>query len=68
LDIVVTVNGKETQLAQAMTIAEYLASRELKVRLVVVELNGEIINRADYPSISLSAGDQIEIVHFVGGG
>jgi sulfur carrier protein len=51
-----------------MSIADYLASRELKDRLVVVELNGEIIKRTDFPSVKINAGDEIEIVHFVGGG
>jgi sulfur carrier protein len=64
----VTINGKEEPHAAGMTIADYLASRELKDRLVVVELNGEIIKRTDFPSITIKAGDEIEIVHFVGGG
>ncbi|MFL5761769.1 MAG: sulfur carrier protein ThiS [Thermomicrobiales bacterium] len=51
-----------------MTVASYLSLRELNDRLVVVELNGEIIRRTEFPSVTISAGDQIEIVHFVGGG
>jgi sulfur carrier protein len=51
-----------------MSVADYLVSRELKDRLVVVELNGEIIERTDFPSVTINAGDEIEIVHFVGGG
>jgi sulfur carrier protein len=66
--IIVTINGKEVQLPGQMTVSAYLASRDLKDRLIVVELNGMILNRSEFASVLLSAGDQIEIVHFVGGG
>jgi sulfur carrier protein len=66
--VVVTVNGKEESLPGGISIADYLVSRELKDRLVVVELNGNIIKRTDFSSVTINAGDEIEIVHFVGGG
>ena len=68
LSIGVKINGKDVQLPAQMTVSDYLASRDLKERLVVVELNGTILNRIEFPSTVISAGDQIEIVHFVGGG
>jgi len=37
-------------------------------RRVAVELNMEILPKADYETTALSDGDRIEIVHFVGGG
>ena len=68
ISICVKINGKDMQLPAQMNVSDYLASRDLKERLVVVELNGTILNRAEYSSTVISAGDQIEIVHFVGGG
>lgn len=68
MEISVMINGKEASLPPGMTVASYLSLRELNDRLVVVELNGEIIRRTEFPSVTISAGDQIEIVHFVGGG
>ncbi|TGV00349.1 sulfur carrier protein ThiS, partial [Mesorhizobium sp. M00.F.Ca.ET.186.01.1.1] len=35
---------------------------------VVVERNGEIIDRSLYEQTPIADGDRIEIVHFVGGG
>lgn len=35
---------------------------------VAVELNGNIIPRANFKETSLSDGDSLEVVHFVGGG
>jgi len=35
---------------------------------VVVEVNLKILKRAEHASTMLKDGDQVEIVHFVGGG
>jgi thiamine biosynthesis protein ThiS len=33
-----------------------------------VELNGEVIRRADHPATPLKEGDRLEVVRLVGGG
>lgn len=64
-----TVNGEERELPAGSSIADLLRAHELDPRMVVVEHNREILRDRDgYPSIKLSDGDVIEIVHFVGGG
>jgi sulfur carrier protein len=35
---------------------------------VAVEHNGMIVSRASWPQTVVSAGDRLEVVHFVGGG
>lgn len=35
---------------------------------VAVERNGEVVRRRDHATVTLSEGDVVEIVHFVGGG
>jgi len=67
-NIDVTVNGKQATIPDGQTVHDYLAIRGLHDRMVVVDLNGQIIRRAEYKSAMISAGDRIEIVHFVGGG
>lgn len=63
-----TINGKEVELPPGTTVARFLAARELKERLVVVELNGAILARSAFPTTILNRGDRVEVVHFVGGG
>lgn len=63
-----TVNGKEHPYTSGMTISSLLAEILGSPGTVVVELNGEIIQRERYDHTPLNAGDMIEIVHFVGGG
>jgi sulfur carrier protein len=56
------------ELQHGLTIENLLANLELDPHLVAVELNLQIISKAEYPLQKLSEGDKIEIVHFVGGG
>jgi sulfur carrier protein len=66
--IKVTVNGDERQLEAGMTVAGLLASLGLHPRLVVVEHNREILDAGRLEATELNAGDNVELVHFVGGG
>lgn len=66
--ITVKVNGKDLALPAELTVSSFLASKGLHEKLVVVELNGTILQRAIFASTVLRSGDQVEVVHFVGGG
>lgn len=63
-----TVNGKPMQCKESLTITELLAEAGYKEVYVAVEVNEEIIPREKYVSHSLTAGDVVEIVTFMGGG
>jgi thiamine biosynthesis protein ThiS len=67
-EIRVLVNGESRTIPGPVTLSGLLAALELDPRLVVVELNREIVRRPRLAEISLSDGDQVELVHFVGGG
>ncbi|AIQ51866.1 sulfur carrier protein ThiS [Paenibacillus sp. FSL R7-0331] len=63
------VNGKaETYKESCRTVADLLKLPAWNKRMVIVELNGEIVAKEEYDTILLGEGDRIEIVHFVGGG
>jgi thiamine biosynthesis protein ThiS len=66
--IVVTLNGEERDIPAGLTVSDLLAHLGLHERLVVVELNREILRRGRYGEVPVSAGDTIELVQFVGGG
>ena len=48
--------------------ADLLAELDLNVRHVAVELNLELVPRAQHADCPLSEGDQLEVVTLVGGG
>ena len=64
----VTVNGEAMDLPGEITAAALLEKLQLNPGLVVVELNLNILKRAQLAGATLKEGDQVEIVHFVGGG
>ena len=64
----VTVNGEGTELPEGIPLTQLLEQLKLKPELVVVELNLEILKRERLSQTVLQEGDQVEIVHFVGGG
>ncbi|HSM60659.1 MAG TPA: sulfur carrier protein ThiS [Longimicrobiales bacterium] len=64
----VHLNGKDREVASGMSVRALLESLELHPSLVVVELNREILERDRYADVPVREGDNIELVHFVGGG
>ena len=64
----VTLNGEKKQLPENITAAQLLAQLQIVPERVVVELNMTMLKRAQLASAFIKPGDQIEIVHFVGGG
>ena len=66
--ISITVNGEAREIPRPATVADLLARIGLDLRKVAVERNLEIVPRSTYAATALAAGDQLEIVHFIGGG
>lgn len=63
----IVVNG-ESRSVRSSSVAELLEELQLQGKKVAVERNREIVRRESYADVRLAAGDQIEIIHFVGGG
>lgn len=66
--ITIVVNGKSRELAAGATVHDLLASRKLADSMAIVERNGIILPRDSYATTILTTGDQLEVVHAVGGG
>jgi sulfur carrier protein len=64
----VTANGRELEVDGTMTVASFVRSRGLDPRYVVVERNGEPLERARYEEVELADGDRLELVRAVAGG
>ena len=62
------INGQERQVPALSTLAELAAWLQLPAFGTAVELNGEVIRRAEHPATALKEGDRLEVVRLVGGG
>lgn len=62
------INGEPRDFPDGLTIASLVATLGMKPDRVAVELNLEIVPRANWQTAELKDGDKLEVVHFVGGG
>ena len=66
--IALTVNGKDKQLDGPTNLLTYVESLGVNIQHIAVAYNGSVIRRDELTSVTLSEGDQVEIVRAVGGG
>ena len=64
----ITLNGDPAQVEEGISLAELLASLKVERARVVVEHNSTVLRGPDLESARLHAGDEVEVVQFVGGG
>lgn len=64
----IQINGEPREVEQNLSLADLVEVLNLKAEQIAIELNQKIVRRAQWNEILLQASDQIEIVHFVGGG
>ncbi|ATE67405.1 thiamine biosynthesis protein ThiS [Rhizorhabdus dicambivorans] len=62
------INGEHRRVIAGMTIAELALELGLEPAKVAVERNLEVVPRSTLGQVVLEDGDDLEIVHFVGGG
>jgi sulfur carrier protein len=68
---VLKINGKEKPFPDdkmPATIADLLQRLGVDSATVIAELDGQIIERANFPNAPLRAGQSIELIRFVPGG
>lgn len=64
----IRLNGEAKDIEDDATLVALLESLALAPERIAVELNGEVVRRAEWPRATLKEGDRVEVVHFVGGG
>ncbi len=66
--MILHLNGDQRDFPGPLTITALVAQLGMKPDRVAVELNLEIVPRAQWEATTLKDGDRLEVVHFVGGG
>jgi len=62
------INGAESEFTNISTLASLVDQLGMKPDRVAIERNRDIVPRDRWSETTLSDGDRLEIVHFVGGG
>ena len=66
--IKIKLNGKEKQIPENFKIDKLVNVLKIPIKKVAIELNQEILDKKKLYKIKLKKNDEIEIVHFIGGG
>jgi thiamine biosynthesis protein ThiS len=53
---------------QGMTVQDVLAARKFTHHYVAVSVNGELVPPDEYSIREVSDGDQVHVIHIIGGG
>jgi thiamine biosynthesis protein ThiS len=64
----ILVNGEPRDFEDEIILSELISVLQLKPEQIAVELNRTVVRRSEWFATALQEGDQLEIVHFVGGG
>lgn len=63
-----SVNGESQEVDAPCSVAELIVRLGLEPNSVAVERNRAVVPRARHAQEQLAEGDELELVHFVGGG
>lgn len=64
----ILLNGKEQEIKSGMTVTDLLVKWRMRPELVTVEINETILQKLDYESTEIKAGDKVEFIFYMGGG
>ena len=64
----IQLNGNPYEINTETNLNQLLNKLKIQKTKVAIELNGVIVEKNKYPKVILNKGDEVEIVHFIGGG
>lgn len=64
----IVINGQSRELPNGSTAADVIELLGLRGKRLAMEINEEILPRSHFPDHTLRDGDNVEIVHAIGGG
>jgi sulfur carrier protein len=62
------INGELREFADGLSLSALIEELGMRGDRLAIELNHDIVPRNRWDETTLNDGDQLEIVHFVGGG
>ncbi|MBL4601880.1 MAG: sulfur carrier protein ThiS [Emcibacteraceae bacterium] len=64
----VTINGDTHRLDSDLNLNDLLRKLDIEEDKVAIEHNREIVPKSTFDNVMVGDGDNLEIVHFIGGG
>jgi thiamine biosynthesis protein ThiS len=67
-EIIITVDGFQERIPADLGLPGLIARQQAQHKDLLVEINGRFIHPSQYPSVVLSDGDRVELIHPAFGG
>jgi sulfur carrier protein len=68
-NMTITVNGKQIEISGEISVTKLLEETKVEMpEYVTVQLNGEILRRADFDGITVGDSAVVEYLYYMGGG
>jgi sulfur carrier protein len=64
----IVVNGDRMEVSEAASLEGVVAAITTAASGIAVAVNGEVVRRASWPSLTLAPGDEVEVLTAVQGG
>jgi sulfur carrier protein len=64
----IIVNGEQMEWREGLTVAEILEIRNYIFRMLVIQVNGELVKRGTYDKAVVPDGATVEVIHMISGG
>ncbi|MDG5814484.1 sulfur carrier protein ThiS [Chitinispirillales bacterium ANBcel5] len=68
MNVTIKLNGENQKIENGSSLLDLIHSRSIEPLHVVVELNGDIVDRKKFETTLLHDEDKVEMLRFVGGG
>ena len=62
------LNGEIHEAEEPLSVSSLLEQFQLQQRRVAVAINTQVVPRSCFESVEVHEGDQVEVIHAVGGG
>lgn len=64
----ITINGQKKEISPSQNLREVIGRFSQSPAVLIAEVNGAIVRKAQWDALRVNDGDTIELVSFVGGG
>jgi len=61
-------NNQESFVEESLTINEVLERKNFTFKMLIIKLNGVLVQKTDYAGTSVKDGDDLNILHLISGG
>ncbi|MFH1297138.1 MAG: sulfur carrier protein ThiS [Bacteroidota bacterium] len=65
----ISLNNRAEELeGDRMTVSELLKIRNFTFKMLIIRINGKLIEKPDYDSAKIVEGDDVQVLHLISGG